>query len=350
MELNRKDFLTALQTVEPALETRDLVPLLRLLWFDGRTVRATDGNLGIEAPCITEFKGGLPGKPLIGFIDSLGRDKINIEEEDDKSITFVSDKSRIRLPLETITKSVWPFTLGNAEPEAVLSLDAEWRQALEFSMLSVSTTAEQEQRRGVTFSGTEQKLNLYSTDGASIAWAQMAVAEWGLDDFTIPGEFVKETLKQMSDYGVLSIRPNHIEATNQAGVHIHSKMLSISDPINYARTVKRYIKDINLVQIPDGLTEALQRAELLKDKDGISAKFNFVDKDILVIEASSPYGDLKEELIFEGNHAELSARFTPGILLRGLEGRKNFVVSDRCAILNGPDNLHYMVAVYNTKG
>lgn len=348
MQLNRKAFLAAVKTVEPALATKDLLPLFKMLWFDGISVRATDGVIGIEAPCETDFKGGLPGSATIGFIESIDRDQIKAETDDGR-VTFVSDRARIKLALEPIARLVWPFPPSNAEPEAVLALDAKWREALSFIMTSVDNSAEQEQRRGVTFEAGKSSLNVYATDGTSISWAEME-EKWTMNRACLPGDFIKEVLRIMPEGSALDLRETGVEAHCDAGQKVFSKLFDVEKPIPFGKRINGLLKDRDMMPIPDGLKAALNRVSLLKDsKDDVQAKFVLIGGDVLVVEAASSYGDLKEELYLEADHPEVAAFFTPDILLRGLDKRDQFFVSDSCVVLNGPEHLTYFAAAYTAK-
>lgn len=349
MEIDRKTLLEALKTVEPALSARDLLPLLQKIWFTGSMVQATDGTIGIEAPLQTDFTGGIPGSVLIGFVESLGRDTLKTTA-DDKSVTLQSEGSRIKLPLEPTANNVWPFGGGNAEPDAEIGLDENWRQALAFAMLSVTNNTNHDERRGITFEGNKSAVNLYATDSVSMAWAHMEQS-WELDRACVPGDFVKEVLRLMATGGKMLFRGAAVEAENEANIHVYSKLFEVAEPTKYKEKIKQLLGKAEFVPLPDGLRPALERAELLKDtKDGIQAKFEFTDKDLLVVQAGSSYGDLKEELYLEEAHPEVEAKqFTPSFVLRALEGRDMFLVSDRCLILSGPAHLTYICAAYRAK-
>lgn len=357
MELDRKAFLAALQTVAPALSTKELLPLLKMMWFSGSVVRATEGTIGIEAPCQTAWTGGIQGAVLLGFIESLNRDTLKAEigpgnpkPGEATQVTFVSENARIKLPLEPLANEVWPFPPSNAEPEVAIDLDNTWREAIEFAMTSVTTNSVHEEPRGITFEAAKKHLNLYATDRVSIAWAQLPQGKWHLDRLTVPGDFFKEVLRLMAKDSTFEIRSNTAEASNEAGVKVYSRLFEVAkeNQMQFALRLKERLPDTDMVPLPDGLKAAFERVELLKDnKDGIPAKLTFVDKDLLVVEASSSYGDLKEELYLDSEHPEQPPlNLTPSVLLRGLAGRDQFIVGNGCVILNGPPHLTYMVAAH----
>src|ERR1700685_3976308 len=106
MELSHPLLLKALTLAEPALSSRPLLPALQLFWFTGTAVRATDGFIGIEVPFDTDFKGGVPGKVLLGFISSMKRKIVKITKKDN-NLVFAAGRSRISLPLNTAGEGVW---------------------------------------------------------------------------------------------------------------------------------------------------------------------------------------------------------------------------------------------------
>lgn len=352
MNLDRKELLSALKLAEPALSARDLLPLLQKFWFTGAAVQATDGTIGISVPLKTTFAGGVPGAVLLGFVESLSQDQIKVDAND-KSITLVAEGSKIKIPLEPASSNIWPFPATNAEPEGKLQLDKTWNQALGFAMNSVTNNTNQDERRGITFQQTKSAINLYSTDGSTVCWAAMTrPAGWDVARICAPGDFVKEVLRLMGEGGELSVlNDTTIEARNEAGVQICSRLFEVTEPTKYAARIKEIIGETELMDIPKGFKEALERAELLKDnKDGIPAKLSLHDDDIMIIEAQSSFGDLKEELDLSSSHPKVVANFQPSNLLRGLDGRDAFAVTSRCVILSGPEHLTYLVAAYKSPG
>jgi DNA polymerase III sliding clamp (beta) subunit (PCNA family) len=347
MELNRKELLDALKTVDPALSVQNLLPLLRMVWFTGTSVQATDGTIGIEAPAKTDFVGGIPGKVILGFVDSVDSDKLK-STSTESAVTLSSGHSRIKLPLTPPASNPWPFPKANSEGDTSVKIDEEWCAALNHAMLSVTNNTNNDERRGVTFLPTEKFLTLYATDSVSLSIAAMPLPEeWVADRFALPGDFIREILRQVGENGTLVAWENHAEASNDAGVRVLSRMLNVPSPTDFPALVKRLTPANKPVPLPDALKRALERAELLRaEKDAAPASFTFVDKDILVIEASSALGDLREELHINDDHPELTVKFTPNITLRGLVGRETFITSKRALILTGPKHLTYMVAAY----
>lgn len=346
MELDRKVFLHALETAEPAVSTKDLLPALQQIQFTGSVVRACDGTIGIEAPLKTDFAGGVPGAVLIGFVRSLDSDTVKVTV-DETTLTLASKSSRVKLPLEAAANLVWPFPPSNAEPEGKLTLDATWREALGFMMHSVTNNSTDDERRGVTFQPSKKYLNLYSTDGQTLSWAQMPLGHWQAERICAPGDFVKELLRLMPEGSMLYARDVSIEAEGAEGVRLYSRLFQVENGAQFGKVVQSNFPDQELLPLPEGFKEALLRAELLKDsKEGVSCKFTFVDKDLLVLEAESSLGDFKEELYLSSDHPLLAVILKPEPVLRGLEKCDVFAVSKRCLILNGPEHLTYLVSAY----
>lgn len=354
MEISHPALLRALQIAEPALSARPLLPALQLLWFTGTAVRATDGFIGIEVPCETEFKGGVPGKVLLGFLSSMKRKIVKITEKDNW-LVFSAGRSRISLPLNTTDHGVWQFDdeTGEDVPHlAELSLAEEWREALSFTLVSVTNNTTHDERRGVTLLDEGGKLNLYTTDGATIAWAAMPPIDgkWGAERFTMPGDFVREVMRTSAvpadkDNDTLVIYDKMVRACLSGGVKISALFLDVPEPTDFRKVIHRLGHNMEPILIPEVFGPALERAALLKDdKDGVLATLTFGEENQFRIEAKSSFGELKERLRHEGEHNEITFKVLPGDVLRALEGRTRMIASKRCLTLTGPENFTYIVA------
>ena len=347
MELDRKGLLTALTTAAPALSSQALIPKLTKFWFLGSVVQATDGVIGIEVPLKTEFTGGVQGKVLLGFIESLNAETVKVTT-DDTSATFSAGRARIKLPLEEIGDFAWPFAASN-RVEGEIKVDTEWREALAFAALAVTNNTTTDERRGVSFVPERKNLMLYATDSATLTCATMPLPEeWDAERFVLPGEFIQEMLKVAGKgTGALTVMPRSVEFVNEDEVHVFSKMYDVEKQSDFRSVINRHVPEPPEIDVPEGFKETMERVELLKDsKDGVPAKFT-VDDGVIIVEADSAVGDFKEELSFEGEHPDISAKFTPANLLRGLEGRTKISVSKRCVALTGPDHLLYIVSAYS---
>lgn len=344
MEISHPLLLKALTTAEPALASRPTVPALQLFWFTGKMLRATDGFIGIEMPLETDFQGGVPGKVLLGFISSMKRKVVKITQKDN-TLTFTAGRSRITLPLNTTEQGVWQFDIEDSHLGEV-SLDAGWRAALAFAQVSVTNNTTDDERRGLTLAPEGKHLNVYATDGASIAWAAMPKPkEWQAERFTLPGDFVREVLRGVSDDDTLRVYESMARAFLPGGVEINALFLNVPDPTDFQVYIKRFSHNMPPIPIPKTFGPALERAALLKDdKDGIVATILLGEEGQFRIEAASSFGELKERIPHEGEHAEITFKVEPAIVLRALENRETMIAGKRCLTLVGPENFTYMVA------
>ena len=346
MDISHPLLLKALDTASPALASRATIPALQLFWFTGTALRATDGFIGIELPLETDFVGGVPGRVLSGFISSLKRKTVKITQADN-SVVFSAGRSKITLPLNTTEGGVWQFDQAG-EHLGEFSLSDEWREALAFAQVSVTNNTTDDERRGVTLAPEGKKLNLYATDGVTIAWASMAQPKgWQAPRATLPGDFVREILRVSggTDTDSLRMYESMARAFLPDGVEINTMYLGVEDPTNFQVTIKRFSHNMEPIAIPKEFGPALQRAALLKDdKDGIVATLKLGEEGQFRIEASSQLGELKERIPHEGEHADIVFKIEPQLVLRALEKRETMIASKRCMTLVGPENFTYMVA------
>lgn len=346
MEISHPLLLKALTTAAPALAARPVIPALQLFWFTGTALRATDGFIGIEVPLETDFEGGVPGKVLLGFVSSMKRKSVKITQKDN-ALVFAAGRSKITLPLNTTEASVWQFDTEEVHL-GEFSLDAGWRAALDFAQVSVTNNTTDDERRGVTFAPEGKNLNVYATDDASLAWAAMSKPKgWQAERFTLPGDFVHEILRVNSEdeKDTLRVFAKMARAFLPGGVEISTTFLTVTEPTDFQKHIKRFSHNMEPIAIPKEFGPALERAALLKeDKDGIVATILLGEEGQFRIEAASSLGELKERIPHEGEHSEITFKVEPHIVLRALAKRETMIASKRCLTLVGPDNFMYMVA------
>jgi DNA polymerase III sliding clamp (beta) subunit (PCNA family) len=347
MDISHPLLLTALKTAEAALSSRPEPAALRCFWFTGTTVRATDGFIGIEVPLETDFKGGVPGKVLLGFIASMNRKMVKVVPKD-KTLVFSAGRSRIVLPLNTDdVDGVWQFD-GEEEHQGQFLITDDWKAALRFCSLCVTNNTTDDERRGLTFAPEGKSLNVYATDSASMAWAQMDMPDgWEAERVPLPGEFIHQVLQHTGDTDVdtFHLYESTARAVLAGGVEVHTLFLNVASPTNFQNAIKRYSHNMEPIRIPATFGPALERAALLKDdKDGVVATLKFGEEKEFRVEASSSFGNLKERVPHEGEHSQIIFKVDPEMVLRALNGRETMIAGTRCLTLVGPDNFTYMVA------
>jgi DNA polymerase III subunit beta len=143
----------ALDAVKPAIETRNTIPILGMVKFDGRTVEATnlDMTIVVTLPARTA-RGALcvPFRPLAALISQVGQNEVVTIEGDEKKAVISFGMSRYDLP----ALGTGDFPSLDLGQMPVIKVDGDGlKRALGFVAPSVSTEETRYYLNGVYFDG-----------------------------------------------------------------------------------------------------------------------------------------------------------------------------------------------------
>jgi len=189
LKVNRKEFLGELERLKPAIGSTGSLAELSHLWFDGKTVYAFNGGLGIKAPLETEFKGGVPGKLLVGLLQSHSAEEAVIEEEENSLRVDLGKSSKTNLATLAPDRMPWDFPAKPAKSASALELTEDVIDALRRSLIVRSDKPAMTVHYGVTLVDNKGNLSFYTTDSAMMAQTS-AAAEVDSKPIVLPRAFV----------------------------------------------------------------------------------------------------------------------------------------------------------------
>jgi DNA polymerase III sliding clamp (beta) subunit (PCNA family) len=347
MKLPRQELLTALEVAKPALASKDLVEELTCLWFDGRRVTAYNDTIGISFAFESDFQGGLRGSLLLGLLDHSRARDVEITASDKESEMLVKAAgARLKLALLPPARSVFDYPEFPEDRAWVIA--KEFLEALPRVMLSVGQDVSIPDQLGVTLRTQGDRLHLYATDSKTISAASIARPKGcEIRHAIIPTLFCEQLLKLCKDGGHFYVDRDTALVRSNKGVGLLGRLVNAARPIPFAETIQRYMpKDPNgsAVPVPSRLKLALERASVvLEGAPGDPLEMSF-DGDFLDIYAKTPYGEIKDEIKLDREHANTRARVHPELIKRALGHASEMTLIPGCLLMLGAGGYTYLVS------
>lgn len=317
MEHDRDQLLTTLADAQPALGESSLLPELAHYWFDKEFVYAYNSDLGIRLACATGLECGVPGKALIDLLRTTAL----------KTVTFTADKagvalkfgrSTLKLAVKDPGNQYWPYKdPGKTKPSLVLSEELlSGMKQLTFVRTGGGT---QPLHHGVAVIPTDDGVELYATDSATIARVELKTTPPKCDPFIAPWPFVAAAAKLAKAGAPLYVADN-ILILKVGDTLIGSNLLEFPDEPDIVKIVDDTVRSVGkLVALPEGLGPLLQRATILAGKEEANVTFTGGSSE-LKLAAKFEMGDVAEVLTLSGKTGASGVTFLAERVLRGLKG------------------------------
>ena len=341
MNIERMAMLAALNTVKPALATKDLIEELAHVWFDGKTITAyNDADLGIQAPFDAPFTGGIRGNLLLGLlVNSRARD-ILIEPADEGQMLLKAAKVRVKLAVLGEDRSVWKFPKVNMK--GTFDVDDAFVTALRSVLIAVGNDTSIPEKLGVTLVPNKKKdLWFYTTDSKSIASALCPMPKGAAvaDRVILPTAFCEQVLRCCAKGGFMEITDNHAVAGNGDGVLIYTRLVDPSEkPLDFTNIINKNMQfpEKAEFEIPGKLELALERVMVLLDgMDGEVVTIS-IEKGVMTLEVECEgRGHLKDTIVVPDDVPAISVKIDPALLKRGLDLSMEMAIGKDAAALFG---------------
>lgn len=359
--INRQDLLNALKLVEPALAAKDIIVEFTHVWFDGRTITATnDMGLGIRVPWTSTIKGGLPGKLLLGLLSNSKAKEVDIvpNDKDDDGVILKMGKASVKLtllPLKAITgiykKQERGWLVDNDEPEGKkFETSKAFLDAISLVMISAEAPKSKiAELTGVTVIKNEG-LHAFATDDDTVAWCKFKDNAWPLKEgkrVTIPIPFVEQLLGfTKNDPADLWLGKNFIYA-NCRDAGIFSNLVTVEEPTNLIKLGKGAVENAAYVPIPARLKLALARSFSMLDNQKESFINLRVKESVLRITTKTALGELKDSIPLEGKMPEVETMLDPKLIKRGLPMCERMYISKTSTVLTSKEDFVYIIAAFS---
>lgn len=361
MEINRLELLGLLKALSPATaSSKNQVPELSCVWFDGEYASAFNDVLGIRVAFPSEFTGGIAGDKLAGVLERSRTQKVLVEVDGEDAL-FAIGRAKIKLSRRPIEDWFWEPEIPSGD---ALPLTKKWRSAIDAVLLSVgSANVLRPEQRGITVIQNGKAVDFYSTDALSVSWMSVessdnrkALAKGSR--LILPTLFCEQirALKGEAELkfdenavycltDVVLSRPNDDEDKKAKpvvrDVLIFAKLVEDDDPVSFEDVVSQHVTDDAGIEIPSELKLRAERAMVLLGDEPARVT---VSKTWLQLYAQTAHGEVDDKIKI-GAHPEVAVRLNMALVHRGLDSCDHMVIAEDSVVMTGPGNFVYIVSV-----
>ena len=357
--MQRTELQTALKRVEPALATKDILPVLQSFYFDGDgTVTAYDDLIAVSTPCEFEFgQGCVNGRMLLDWIAASRAKDVSVLEgsDEDEHVRFKAGRSVLKTSV--LPADEYPFEWPDQSSKGVVTLPItdEFVTALSKAAISLGTDPGHAWRMGATVVVNSKGTTIYTSDNFSISRARTKGKSKKKIAVNLAPRFVEMLLafakKEKPDTLYLS-DDGWSEVTFESGTRLWSKTgLEVDDGQfrgAFAQTIDVDDEEIVTVPTPKGFDGCLDRALVaLSQSSEKTTKASVLKTGKLRLETEAPGANVRDILAKFNEHPEVSVVFDPALVKRALPVTKRFgIVADVCVYLSedGFDHVVTLVA------
>lgn len=348
--INRAELIANLKQVEPALSSKEFVPIFTCFCFDGATVTAYDDIVALQAPCGINIKGGLRGRLLLDFFEASKATNVEISQ-DGRDVHIKAGRSK--LDTTAFPEEDFIFQFPKGEDAEVIDIDEAFTEALGKALVSMGTDPSHQWRMGVTTIFDSRGIIFYSTDNksASKVWVDFDKERDIPERVTVlPPRFCELVVDLGKKNGAhkLVLTETWAECKFKSGLRLFSKTIQQAAPDQYdAIFTEQAGKKVRqqLIDIPAGLDRCLERSEVVIGYNTDDPKMTLkVEEGKLNFYTKSPVGDVRDTIKLEG-HPDIEVDCLPSLIKRVLPQVNRFLVTEGCVVLAGEKFVHLVTTI-----
>lgn len=340
--LDREGLLVALSKLKPALRTGGALPELGHVWFVDGHASAYDGGLGIRLALDLGVSCGVPGRPLLGLLGTSSLKNVSLKT-DKTALVVQMGRSRTKLNVLEGDRNPWPFD-GASEGETA-HLSEAFVEALRSVLIVKATPATRIEHHGVFVYCEGKAVDIFTTDGTSLACASFDEAKASLPDFAfIPRPLAEQIVALCPHGGDLITAPDHF-AVEGRGVEVCSNVLDTEGISDVPAILDKQLSlHPDQVDLPAGMEAALDRAEVLAGGSAAIVTVEVLEGRMVRLSGKYTYGELREELELSADHPQVTLQADAGYLRKGLLAADTFSATEGSLIFYRGESFIYVVA------
>lgn len=347
----RKELVAKLELVAPALSTNDLVPILTHFCFNGDEVFAFNEQIGICAPCKTEFEGAVPGRTLLELLKASRAKEVTFDIGKGGELVVRAASSRLKLPLLPVDRFVWkPPTLSDA---VGIGIDTKkFMRGVSCCMRSVSIDTSIPDQLGVTMMVEGKSLLMYSTDSSTLSHARVELKK--ASDFKrviLSGSFCTQMLA-LADRDKplhLEIRKDHALMAGSHGVVLFGSLIHSPKPLNLSDHIDANYGEKDrgrAISIPNKLELVLDRACIVSATNGepVNMEIDIADG-VAKFFTAAKVTECRDQVQLEDKHMNVQLRVNPKLVRNGYGDFDRMLITDRAFIMATEETVYMVAAV-----
>ncbi len=349
-ELKRIDFIKLLKQAQPALSTKDFVPILTHFCLDGKTIVASNDIIAIEVPWKSSVVGAVRGPDILGLLENSLAKNLDISFSNGV-MKIKAGNSLFKLPLLPEEDFIFEFPKGFKKWEKI-ETDDDFVLGLELCLIAASVDTSRPSHMGVTVV-TGKETYLYSTDGHTISRYLLEDSWTAVDVILLPVEFCSNLIKLTKDFQgeeiILYVTEDNIVATIGEHYKLFSRLIVVDEPLDYASVIAHNVsemEDYGTFNVPGGLLTALKRALIVVEQDATAGTAVVIEKERLKLNTASDRGDVSDNLKFEGGDVKsVTCKANPKHLIRAVDVGDEMGISESCLCFQIGSKFLHLISV-----
>lgn len=345
--MKRKELVTTLELLKPALADTNMVPVYQCFMFSGENVAATNDQIAISARC----KGlkesfAANGNTLLGLLqNSRAEDvKFNLEAHD---VHITAARSVFKLPYFKQDEFLFKEPVIK-QFETVLPIDAELLGGLEACLLTVSKDNTQPALMGITI---HEGNTLFSCDGDAVTRSKQRVKANGTPDRLLPTLFCETVVKLLmatdAKRGDFCISAEWAMATIDTEYRVYGRIAKIDKPLDHGELIQATLKNKNVrcVDLPKGFDRALSRARVVADPDSAKTVLT-VEGNKLKLTTETSMGVVRDIVAIDG-HQDVKAYVSAALVQRAISLCDQIAILENCTCYRHGNDLFQLLSNMN---
>jgi DNA polymerase III sliding clamp (beta) subunit (PCNA family) len=348
--MDRKELLTTLKTIAPALSDLPLIPVLTHFWFTGKSVVAYNDKIAMSMPCETEFKGAVEGKLLI--------DIINAGSSSAKEVTFIPIDGGQNLSVKVGNKTV--LKTGLLSPDNfVFDMPKISRgkgdykdlvEGIKVCLRSVTDDTSVPDQLGVTLIQDGQDLLLFATNHATLSHCRVKCPLEIKKNVVLSQHFCEELVKlDVDNIEIRSEQRGSYIIAHCGDVILFGKFINVQKPLDFRSIFDKHASAKVLkatYEIPSRLKGILTRACILADQPDVQTATSIAVKNGKV--KFTTFGKIEsarldDEMPTPEGQSELTFSMKAKHVKAGIDDFSKMIITKDCLILHDK-NRTYLVS------
>lgn len=346
MNLSRKETITALEPLKPALASaRAAIEGLSHIWFDGAYAYATNGGMGIKAKFASPFKCGIPGSLFLGLLNQAAADTLEFTATNNELKLKTGGRSSIKLSTLPLEQRVWRYPdKPNTKPLASLKVSEGFLKGLKRVFVLKPSSPKRMEHHAVCIFAAGKEIDIYVTDSKSLLVMPVAEQITGTaKKLALPRELAEQLASQSKAGQKLELYDDHFAVQANDKVALYSNVFDTSEMLDLPSYADRFAdeKAMPSFVLPEGFNAALERAALLAGTEEPTIALKAQGKS-LKLSGKFKFGQIEEDWpIKVATKATLSV---DAKVLLSVKDVNKMAMSDSVVTFLGEDNFMYALA------
>jgi len=348
MKIDRKELLTALEPLKPALSNRGAVVELSHIWFDSEFAYAHDGGMGVRVKLETPFKLGVPGNLLLGLLNQAGAESLTLDAKED-TLAFKAGKSNVKLATLPLDSRVWPYPeKPTSKPVATIKVSEALIAGLKQVFVVKPSNPTRMEHHGVSIFPVEKEVDLYTTDSKMVAVTPVTEPLVGkIKSAVLPRNFAEQLVAQCKAGAELKLYSDCFTVTASPKVTLYSNVFDTSDMYDMPSIADKFSdeKAAPPFKLPEGFSGTLERAVLMAGADEPAVQL-ITDGKTLLVTGRFKYGELSEQFAVDKALPKCAVLVLAKQLLAPKDIERMMISKDGVT-LRGKDGFMFITAPYH---